>query len=138
MTDLGFTHIALTCRNADRTIEFYNSYGGLDVVHDRVDDGVRVFWLGDRLRPFVIVFLETDNPETPLGPFGHLGVAVESRADVDRLCTLARENGVTVKGPNDFGPPVGYWAFFTDPDGHTLEISYGQDVALAVRGDLDT
>ncbi len=34
----------------------------------------------------------------------------------------------------DSGPPVGYWAFFRDPDGNTLELSYGQDVRSAVEG----
>jgi hypothetical protein len=27
---------------------------------------------------------------------------------------------------------VGYWALLRDPDGHNLELSYGQQVALAV------
>ena len=35
-------------------------------------------------------------------------------------------------GPFDDGPPVGYWAYVVDPDGHNLEISYGQEVGLAV------
>ena len=32
------------------------------------------------------------------------------------------------------GPPVGYWAFLRDPDGHTLEVSFGQQVGLTVSG----
>jgi hypothetical protein len=28
---------------------------------------------------------------------------------------------------------VGYWAFLSDPDGHTLEISHGQEVGFAVK-----
>jgi hypothetical protein len=28
---------------------------------------------------------------------------------------------------------VGYWAFLRDPDGHTLEIAYGQELGLAVE-----
>jgi hypothetical protein len=27
---------------------------------------------------------------------------------------------------------VGYWAFLRDPDGHTLEVAFGQEVALVV------
>ena len=38
-----------------------------------------------------------------------------------------------LEGPTDYGPPVGYWAFIRDPDGHTLEVSHGQDVGLAVE-----
>src|SRR5262249_28041188 len=28
------------------------------------------------------------------------------------------------------GPAVGYWAFITDPEGKTLELSHGQEVGL--------
>ena len=137
MTDLGLTHIALTCSNANATIEFYQKFASLNVVHQREDNGVTVFWLGDGRRPFVIVFMETENPETPLGPFGHIGVAVETKQRVDELCQEAKKVGVKVNGPEDFGPPVGYWAFLKDPDGHTLELSFGQDVAEAVEQTVD-
>jgi len=33
----------------------------------------------------------------------------------------------------DSGYPVGYWAFINDPDGHVLEISYGQEIGLTVE-----
>ena len=33
-----------------------------------------------------------------------------------------------------FGPPVGYWALIRDPDGHTLEVAYGQELGRAVEG----
>jgi hypothetical protein len=33
----------------------------------------------------------------------------------------------------EYGPPVGYWAFLRDPDGHTLEISFGQEVGVTVE-----
>src|SRR6266581_1223949 len=41
--------------------------------------------------------------------------------------------GRLVREPEDSGPPVGYWAFLRDPDGHTLEIAYGQELGLAVE-----
>jgi len=28
---------------------------------------------------------------------------------------------------------VGYWVFVSDPDGHTLELAYGQEVTLTVE-----
>ena len=69
----------------------------------------------------------------PLGPFGHLGVGCESRAEVDRLCAEARAEGRLRSGPTDTGYPVGYWAYIADPDGNNLEVSYGQDVGLTVE-----
>jgi hypothetical protein len=92
-----------------------------------------VVWLSDRTRPFVIVLIESDRVEPALRPSAHLGVACASRAEVDRLAALARLQGRLVSGPEDAGPPVGYWVFFRDPDGHTLELSHGQEVGLTVE-----
>src|SRR5262245_13159715 len=100
----------------------------MQVVHRR--EGV--VWLSDRTRPFVIVLIETREVAAPLSPVAHLGVACESRAEVDARCREAEREGTLVSGPLDYGPPVGYWGFLRDPDGHTLEVSYGQEVGVAV------
>ena len=89
-------------------------------------------------RPFVIVLIQAPGlNDTPLGPFGHLGVAVASREEVDRLVELASADGCLADGPTDSGPPVGYWAYIRDPDGNTLEVAYGQDVAFTVEAAVD-
>lgn len=136
MTDLGLTHIALQVSDLDRSLDFYARYAGMSVVHQRTDAqvGSRVAWITDHTRPFVIVLMETTPVTTVLAAFAHLGVGCESRAEVDRLCAQARAEGVLLEGPNDFGYPVGYWAFLRDPDGHTLEISHGQEIGLTVTG----
>jgi hypothetical protein len=102
----------------------------MQVVHRRTG----VVWLSDRTRPFVIVLAEAAAVENPLRPFAHLGVGCASRGEVDRLAGMARAEGRLVGGPLDSGPPVGYWAFIADPDGHTLELSFGQEVGLTVEG----
>ncbi len=56
-----------------------------------------------------------------------------NRGEIDRLCNEARAEGILLAGPNDWGHPVGYWAFIRDPDGHTLEISYGQEISFTVE-----
>lgn len=132
MTDIGLTHVALPCANLERTIAFYKKYADMEVVHEREGGGVRVAWLSDRTRPFVIVFLETPNNPHPLGPFSHLGVGLPSQEAVDERVIWARADGLEIEGPQDSGPPVGYWVFLRDPDGHTLELSFGQEVHLAV------
>lgn len=128
MTDVGFTHVALPVTDLDASIAFYSHYAGMKVVHHRPE----VVWLSDGRRPFVLVLIESKSVKHPLRPFSHLGVACRTRDDVDRLCEQARAEDILVAGPTDDGPPVGYWAFFRDPDGHTLEISHGQEVALTV------
>jgi catechol 2,3-dioxygenase-like lactoylglutathione lyase family enzyme len=121
--------VALPVTSLDASIEFYSSYAGMRVVHRRPE----VVWLSDGTRPFVVVLIETEKVAHPLQPFAHLGIACESREAVDRLCERARAENLLLEGPRDHGPPVGYWAFFRDPDGHTLEVSHGQEVALTVQ-----
>jgi hypothetical protein len=48
------------------------------------------------------------------------------------LSEIARREDRLIGGPTNSGPPVGYWAFLRDPDGHSLELSYGQEVGLTV------
>jgi len=135
--DIGFTHIALSVIDMDETIDFYAKYANMSVVHERVDaqTAVHVVWLSDKTRPFVIVLMQNDEPETILRPLTHLGVGCASARDVDKLCDLARVEGVLVREPEDAGYPVGYVAMVQDPTGHTVELSYGQEVGLAVSGD---
>lgn len=135
MVDIGLTHIALPASNIQRSIEFYATYAAMEVVHQRTDQetGVTVVWLSDRTRPFVIVLIEVATVHPVLSPIAHLGVGCKSREHMDILCDQARQAGVLLEKPQDSGYPIGYWAFLRDPDGHTLELSYGQEVGLAVE-----
>lgn len=130
--DVGATHLALVVTEAGRSIAFYERYAQMQLVHERRDGGgARVVWLSDLTRPFVLVLIE-GQVDARLGGFCHLGVGCASRAEVDRLCAAGRDDGCLALGPIDSGYPVGYWAFLRDPDGHNLEISFGQEVGLAV------
>ncbi|MDT7780159.1 MAG: hypothetical protein QOC99_2671 [Acidobacteriota bacterium] len=135
MSDLGLTHIALPVSDLESSIDFYSKYARMKVVHRRKgseSDG-EVVWVSDRTRPFVVVLISVERVEHPLLPWAHLGVGCESREEVDRLCTEARAEKRLRMGPTDSGYPVGYWALLSDPDGHTLELSYGQEVGLTVE-----
>jgi len=127
--------VALPVRDLDASLAFYSSYAGMQVVHRRTDpeSGTSVAWISDLTRPFVLVLIEVANVDSSLGGvFCHIGLGVDERADVDRLVAAALAEGRTVVGPIDSGPPVGYWAYIVDPDGHNLEISFGQEVGLTV------
>jgi Lactoylglutathione lyase and related lyases len=128
MTDIGLTHIALPVSSLEASIAFYAQYANMGVVHRRPG----VVWVSDRTRPFAVVLIETSGEIKPLLPMAHLGVGVSSRQEVDRLCQLASQNGCLVREAEQMAPPVGYWALIKDPDGHTLEVSYGQDLGMVV------
>lgn len=131
MIDVGLTHIALTITDLDASIAFYAKYAGMEVVHRRSS----VVWLSDRTRPFVIVLAKQAVVDHPLLPFSHLGVACATREEIDLLAEEAKNEDCLIGGPMDSGPPVGYWAFFRDPDGNTLELSHGQHVSSVVAGE---
>jgi len=130
MSDVGLTHVALPVRDIAASIAFYASFAGMQVVHRR--DGV--VWLSDRTRPFVIVLVKARSVGTKLLPLAHLGVACASREEIDRLSDAARREERLIEGPRDLGPPIGYYVFIRDPDGHTLELSHGQEVGVTVEG----
>jgi catechol 2,3-dioxygenase-like lactoylglutathione lyase family enzyme len=141
--DLGLTHVALPATDIDLSIQFYAAYAQMQVIHRRIDPetGVAVVWLSDsrserlrqRTRPFVIVLIQTSSVQSVLSPLAHLGVGCQSREVIDSLCDRAKQEGVLLQEPKDSGYPIGYWAFLRDPDGHTLELSYGQEIGLTVE-----
>ncbi len=141
--DVGLTHIALPVSDVEQSIHFYITYAGMEVVHRRIDaeTGVAVVWLSDprgiceaeHTRPFVIVLIQTNSVHPVLSPLAHLGIGCESRESMNSLCDQARQAGVLLQEPKDSGYPIGYWAFLRDPDGHTLELSYGQEIGLTVE-----
>src|SRR4051812_17475339 len=113
--DLGLTHVALPVRDVDASAAFYARFADMEVVHRRVDHGVGVIWLSDLTRPFVIVLLQTEVTHV-LGGWAHLGVAVESRDEVDRRVAGAPDLGPTGGGPHDQGAPGGHWGVPAGPD----------------------
>ncbi|MGV8926124.1 MAG: VOC family protein [Ewingella sp.] len=136
--DIGLTHVAFTVKNLDVSIAFYQKYADMKVIHHRkladTGDVNAVAWLSDLTRNFAIVLVQsTTLQDTPLGPFGHLGVACGSKAIMDSRLDAARADGILRKEPVDSGAPVGYWAYLSDPDGNTLELSFGQAIGYQVE-----
>jgi lactoylglutathione lyase len=135
MIDTGLSHIALVVRDLDVSIRFYEDYAAMRVIHRRPGKGdiSAVAWMSDFTRPFALVLVEsTVLKDTALGPFRHIGVACRDKAEIDRLAQKASAAGILRSAPQDSGPPVGYWTTFADPDGNTLELSFGQQIAFTI------
>ena len=125
------THVALFVRDVGRTVAFYERFAGLHVVHDRVDDGVRVVWLSEQTHDpeFVIVAIHLPPGDATLPPrMAHFGYDLPSRAAVDAIATRGQAEGLLVQGPADAGPIVGYFCMLHDPDGNLVEFSHGQPI----------
>lgn len=138
MADVGLTHVALAVTDSDASADFYGRFAELSVVHRRPTDDPslsgEVLWLSDGSRPFVVVLVPQPTVHHVLkGPLNHLGVGVAAPSVVDERVRMAIGEGRTATQPKQDPPPVGYWAVIQDPDGHTLELSYGQQVSVATN-----
>jgi lactoylglutathione lyase len=143
-TESLLTHIALPVRDLEATLAFYAKYTKLVNIHEREDPqtGLRTAWLAnarditDAGARFVIVLIHGKLPTKITGDIkeqygflksiAHLGISVESRAEVDRLAEMARADGCLLLGPMYRNEVVGYICVVTDPDGNNIEFSVEQ------------
>lgn len=129
--EVGLSHVALPVSDVDRSIAFYERWAGLQVI-DRIEDpksGAKAARLSDPRRGdgFAIALVQHGDVTHTLAGMGHIGVGCADRAEVDRMSKEAEAASCLGRGPVDAGFPLGYWSFLVDPDGHHLELSYGQN-----------
>ena len=125
---MQLTHLALHLRDLTAGIAFYERYCGMSVVRDR-RPGSEVVWLSEpgREQDFIFVLLGGGPGRVSQeGEFGHLGFAVDSRAEVDAIAARAEAEGCLLWPPREEPWPVGYYCGVIDPDGNYVEFSHGQ------------
>ena len=125
------THVATRSRDVAQSVEFYQRYVGLHVVHDRLDGGVRVVWLSEQAEnpSFVLVIIGVPHAvEGDRSLAEHFGYDLPSRAAVDAIAARGAAEGILLQGPVDAGPIVGYFCMLRDPDGNIVEFSHGQPI----------
>lgn len=124
---MAFTHFAIGVHNVDESIAFYEKYGQLELVARRKDPDNA--WMSDRMKPFQLALLE--EPEfTPLQAPSHIGIVASSKEEVDKLAKMAEDEGIMVDPPRDHGLPGAYAMLIRDPNGHAVEISFGQEAGF--------
>ena len=111
----GVYEVAINVRDLERAETFYRQVLGL-TVGSRSDERRRVF-LRAGGQAGMIVLIE-DKGEWPAQ---HLAFTVDA-ADIDAAAAALRRAGVEVEGPvtHDWMPARS--AYFSDPDGHELEL----------------
>lgn len=133
----SLTHFALHVSSIDATSAFYERFAGMRVVRSWADqDGssLKVKWLksAETSNPFVLVLLKGTSEtfggghQGIIGPLSHFGFALDSRGEVDDVANRARAAGALVMAPRYSGETVGYHCYLKDPDGHSVEFSFGQ------------
>ena len=138
------THVALPVRDLDATLAFYDKYTTLVNIHERLDPdtGMRSVWLANERdvtaagARFVIVLICGKLPTKITGDIkeeygflrsiSHLGISLETRAQVDEIAAAAQAEGCLLLGPMYRNEVVGYICVITDPDGNNLEFSVEQ------------
>ena len=130
------THIALHVRELDECIDFYQSFAGMQLVHDRSSYGTRVVWLAEpgRESSFILVLIPGGPGRDQSGEdFSHLGFALQSREAVDELAERARREGILAWQCVEEPYPVGYYCGIRDPDGNIVEFSFGQPLGPGAK-----
>lgn len=125
----AFTHCALHVCDLDKSIDFYRSYCGLEIVKEHGEGDSRVVWLASprEKKNFVLVLLGGGPARTQdKDDMTHYGFGVARRADVDQIAERARNEGCLHWEPRDYAPPTGYLCGVTDPTGYIIEFSHGQ------------
>jgi len=135
---IQLTHIALTVKNLETSLVFYQEVAGLKTVYRRVGETTpdQVAWIADRVDnpPFVIVLIGPITPpvEGPGSLTGgsHIGISVPDRESVDDRARIGRERGCLMLEPTYVDAVVGYICLLRDPDGNGVEFSYGQSLQV--------
>ena len=131
------THLALRVADLERSMEWYERYTPFRVLKHFVDDFGVSAWLADprdSACPFVLALSQFDPDKDPfhyappavLGPYAHLGFEMNTPEEVDAVAAMAEEEGILTYPVTQMSDPIGYICFVEDPDGNTIEFSYGQ------------
>lgn len=142
---VAITHMALHVKDVQACVDFYSSYAGMNIIHERecgrdhegssesksadMCAAKRIVWLSEpgQESQFIIVLIPGGRGhQQQLDDFSHLGFALDSKTAVDRVAKLAQEEGTLVWGVREDKYPAGYYCGVRDPDGHFIEFSYGQ------------
>src|SRR5437867_12356489 len=99
-----WTHITINVSDLNRSVDFYTSLCGLSIVRDRRLEGRHNVWLGPPTQsgedPIFVLVIVQDEVKARLD---HFGSQCNSREEVDRIATLARQQSSLVQEPLEAG-----------------------------------
>lgn len=129
------THISLYVKSIDDTVNFYTKFFNAEAA--KVEDGYAKFELDHPA--LTISFVEKD--EVPAAKFGHLGIQVKTKEELNEKLNLARGNKIVEM--EEIGTACCYaiqdkfWV--ADPDGYEWEIYHfiSDDSRMSSKADAE-
>lgn len=113
-----------------KSVRFFEEYCQLFVTHARGSNNEdNVVWMAekDKEKQFIIVLIKGhSHHDQAQDDYGHIGFAVKTRAEIDRIANKAKDANILAWPPTEEPYPVGYYCGVYDPDRRIIEFSYGQ------------
>ncbi len=126
LTTSGLRHLALTVKNLEDCVRFYNKLLGMKIEWQPDEDNVYLSSGNDNL---ALHRAPADFSPAKHQRLDHLGFILNTAEDVDRWHTFFVENNVTIKAkPRDHRD--GARSFYAmDPDGNVVQMIYHPAIA---------